>query len=58
LLSKRGPLPLVRVQPIHFQGTIEDTWKPVSEALQRLQQGQPLLLAPEIPVISQAALHA
>jgi glutamate synthase domain-containing protein 3 len=58
LLSKRGPLPLVRVQPIHFQGTIADTWKPVSEALQRLQQGQPLLLAPEIPVISQAALHA
>jgi len=55
LLSKRGALPLVRVQPVHFQGTIADTWKPV---LERLQQRQPLLVAPELPAISQAALHA
>jgi glutamate synthase domain-containing protein 2/glutamate synthase domain-containing protein 1/glutamate synthase domain-containing protein 3 len=55
LLSRRGGLPLVRVQPVHFQGTIADTWKP---ALERLQQGEPLLVAPELPGISQAALHA
>jgi glutamate synthase (ferredoxin) len=58
LLSRRGPLPLVRVQPVHFQGTIADTWKPVLERLQRLAQGEALLVAPELPGISQAALHA
>ena len=55
LLSRGGVLPLVRVQPVHFQGTIADTWKP---ALERLQQGEPLLVAPELPGVSQAALHA
>jgi glutamate synthase domain-containing protein 3 len=55
LLSKRGALPLVRVQPVHFQGTIANTWKPV---LDRLQQREPLLVAPGISEISQAALHA
>jgi glutamate synthase (NADPH/NADH) large chain/glutamate synthase (ferredoxin) len=55
LLSRKGVLPLVRVQPVHFQGTIADTWKPV---LERLQQGEPLLVRTELPVISQAALHA
>jgi len=58
LLSRRGALPLVRVQPAHFQGTIADTWKPVLERLRRLPQGEPLLVAPELPAISQAALHA
>jgi len=29
LLSRRGTLPLLRVQPIHLQGTIESTWQPV-----------------------------
>src|SRR5712672_1011545 len=55
LLSKRGPLPLVRVQPVHLQGTIGDTWKPV---LERLLPREPLLVAPGIPETSQAALHA
>jgi glutamate synthase domain-containing protein 3 len=55
LLSKRGALPLVRVQPVHFQGTIADTWKPV---LDRLQQREPLVVGPGFPEISQAALHA
>jgi glutamate synthase domain-containing protein 2/glutamate synthase domain-containing protein 3 len=56
LLSRRGALPLVRVQPVHFQGTIDDAWKP---ALERLQQREPLLFSPDIPAISQAAaLHA
>jgi hypothetical protein len=43
---------------VHFQGTIADTWKPVLERLRRLPQGEPLLVAPELPAISQAALHA
>jgi len=29
LLSRRGHLPMLRVQPIHLQGTIESTWQPV-----------------------------
>jgi glutamate synthase domain-containing protein 3 len=29
LLSRRGPLPMVRVQPIHLQGTVHSTWEPV-----------------------------
>jgi hypothetical protein len=29
LLSRRGPLPMVRVQPIHLQGTVQSTWEPV-----------------------------
>jgi hypothetical protein len=55
LLSKRGALPLVRVQPVHFQGTIADTWKPVLDAL---QQREPLVVGAGLPEISQAALHA
>ena len=55
LLSRRGALPLVRVQPVHLQASVEDTWKPV---LARLRQGESLLAAPELPEISQAAMHA
>ncbi len=58
LLSRRGALPLVRVQPVHLQGSIADTWRPVLERLRRLPQAEPLLVAPELPAISQAALHA
>ncbi len=58
LLSRRGAPPLVRVQPVHLQGSIADTWRPVLERLRRLPQGEPLLVAPELPAISQAALHA
>jgi glutamate synthase domain-containing protein 2/glutamate synthase domain-containing protein 1/glutamate synthase domain-containing protein 3 len=29
LLSRRGPLPMLRVQPIHLQGTVQSTWEPV-----------------------------
>jgi glutamate synthase (NADPH/NADH) large chain len=58
LLSKREGLPLVRVQPVHFQGTIADTWRAVLERLQQSPLGEPLLIAPELPAISQAALHA
>jgi glutamate synthase domain-containing protein 3 len=34
-LSRRGLLPLVRVQPIHFSGSIEATWRPVLELISR-----------------------
>ncbi len=55
LLSRKGPLPLVRVQPVHFQGTIEDTWKPIIE---RLRQLEALPVVPDLPAISQATVHA
>src|SRR3989454_4523678 len=43
LLSRRGVLPLVRVQPIHFQGTVEATWSPI---LAQLKLSHPILPAP------------
>ena len=55
LLSHRGVLPLMRVQPLHLQGSVEDVWKPV---LARLRQGEPLLDETRVPEISQAAVHA
>jgi glutamate synthase domain-containing protein 3 len=33
LLARPSELALLRVQPIHFQGTIEATWRPQLEAL-------------------------
>jgi glutamate synthase (NADPH/NADH) large chain/glutamate synthase (ferredoxin) len=29
LLSRRGLLPMLRVQPVHLQGTVQSTWEPV-----------------------------
>jgi glutamate synthase domain-containing protein 3 len=54
LLSRRGALPLVRVQPIHFQGTIEATWSPILTQFKHRLEILPAVPAP----ISQAALHA
>ena len=54
LLSREGALPLVRVQPVHLQGTIADTWKPV---LERLPQGDVLFASPDAGEIS-SAMHA
>jgi len=34
-LSKHGLLPLMRVQPNHFSGSIEATWRPVLELISR-----------------------
>jgi hypothetical protein len=48
-------LPLVRVQPVHFQGTLEATWSPI---LAQLQRRHTILLAPLAAPISQAAFHA
>jgi glutamate synthase domain-containing protein 3 len=33
LLSRRGPLPMLRVQPVHLQGTVHSTWEPVLTGL-------------------------
>ena len=55
LLSRKNVLPLVRVQPVHFQGTIEDAWKSI---LARLPEHEALLVTPGAPEISQAAMHA
>ena len=33
LLSRRGSLGLMRVQPLHFQGSVEQTWVPILESL-------------------------
>ncbi|HUL15695.1 MAG TPA: glutamate synthase large subunit [Terriglobales bacterium] len=55
ILSRRGALPLVRVQPVHYQGTLEATWSPL---LMRLRSPAPIAqVAAELPVVSQA-IHA
>ncbi|MFI5057594.1 MAG: glutamate synthase large subunit [Candidatus Acidiferrales bacterium] len=55
LLSRHGALPMVRVQPVHFQGTIEATWAPV---LSRLPQREAMIPpGPSVP-LREAALHA
>jgi len=55
LLSRRGTLPLGRVQPVHFQGTVQATWNPI---LAQFQHRHHILPAPLPPPISQPALHA
>src|SRR5437667_4549143 len=54
LLSRRGALPLLRVQPVHLQGTVEAKWNPV---LAPLAQRRDLLPAPVVAPISQTAIH-
>jgi hypothetical protein len=54
LLSRRNGLPFVRVQPVHLQATVADTWKPV---LARLTRTDNVFLGPG-SADSQAALHA
>src|SRR6267154_2494669 len=54
-LSRKGAFPFVRVQPLHFQGTVAATWKASLEQLQR-RQAHPVASA--LPAISQAAVHA
>ena len=55
LLARRDALPLLRVQPIHFQGTIEETWRPHLLAL----QNSTLLLATAHEMhASTASMHA
>jgi glutamate synthase (NADPH/NADH) large chain len=55
LLSRRNGLPFVRVQPVHFQGSIADTWKPI---LAQLKPREIVLTSPGNTRASQAAVHA
>src|ERR1700687_5857001 len=52
--SRRGALGLMRVQPVHFQGTVEATWSPILSQFKRRHTILPAATAP----ISQAAFHA
>jgi glutamate synthase domain-containing protein 2/glutamate synthase domain-containing protein 1/glutamate synthase domain-containing protein 3 len=54
LLSRRNGMPFVRVQPVHLQATVADTWKPV---LARLSRTEHLFLG-RSSTDSQTALHA
>jgi glutamate synthase (NADPH/NADH) large chain/glutamate synthase (ferredoxin) len=55
LLSRRGALPLLRVQPVHFQGTLEAAWSPVLAQFKRRHE---ILPAPMAAPVSQSAMHA
>jgi hypothetical protein len=55
LLSKLGPLPLVRVQPIHFQGTLEATWEPLLARFAPPAECPPLAT---VPAIVSQVIHA
>jgi len=56
MLACCGALPLMRVQPGHFQGSVEATWKPV---LALFQQRQLFFPAPPLAApISQTAIPA
>src|SRR3989441_1839877 len=55
LRSRRRGLPLMRVQPIHFQCTVEATWSPI---LAQLKLSHTILPVPVTAPISRAAIHA
>jgi glutamate synthase domain-containing protein 2/glutamate synthase domain-containing protein 1/glutamate synthase domain-containing protein 3 len=54
LLSRRNGLPFVRVQPVHLQATVADTWKPVLARFTRTEN----LFVGSGSTDSPAALHA
>jgi glutamate synthase domain-containing protein 2/glutamate synthase domain-containing protein 1/glutamate synthase domain-containing protein 3 len=55
LLSRRGVLPFLRVQPLHFQGTLEGTWEPL---LARLKPQETVFTPPEGVAFSRATSPA
>jgi hypothetical protein len=55
LLSRRGSLGLMRVQPLHFQGSIEKTWAPLLAGIGGTDISQPA--AVDVSAASQA-IHA
>jgi len=55
LLSRRGSLGLVRVQPLHFQGSIEKTWAPLLSNLGLTDTPQPAVAA---ATVASQAIHA
>jgi glutamate synthase (ferredoxin) len=54
LLLCAGTIPMVRVQPVHFQGTIEATWRPM---LEKLKDRDILMPVEREAQTSQAALQ-
>src|SRR5713226_7469010 len=54
LLSRPGALPLRRVQPVRFQGTVEAAWSPILAQFKPRRTILPVLAAP----ISQTELYA
>jgi glutamate synthase (NADPH/NADH) large chain len=55
LLSRRGSLGLMRVQPLHFQGTVEQTWAPLLNGFEMSDVARPVALS--VSAASQA-IHA
>jgi len=55
LLSRRGVLPILRVQPLHFQGTLEAAWEPV---LARLKHPEVIFSSPQSAAFTRAPLPA
>jgi glutamate synthase (ferredoxin) len=55
MLAPTSSLPLLRVQPMHFQGSIESTWRPLLDAL---RERAPLLPPNEAAHFTPAGLHA
>ena len=55
LLSRRGVLPMLRVQPLHFQGTLEAAWEPV---LARLKHPEVIFSSPQSAAFTRAPLPA
>jgi glutamate synthase (ferredoxin) len=55
LLARKGILPLVRVQPLHFQGSLEATWR---ASLDGLKNRAMLLAMAQSAPESQTFLHA
>ena len=55
LLASRRSLPLMRVQPVYFQGTIAATWRPI---LARLGERQQIFVRPLAAPVSRAAIPA
>jgi glutamate synthase domain-containing protein 2/glutamate synthase domain-containing protein 3 len=55
LLSRRGSLPLLRVQPLHFQGSADATWEPL---LVRMRRRDAVFAVSRSEVLPQAAATA
>jgi len=41
LLAQQAPLPFLRIQPIHFQGTIEEAWRAFAQPLRQFVPATP-----------------
>jgi len=55
LLARRGSLGLMRVQPVHFQGTVEQTWAPLVNGFDAADLARPVALS---ATAATQAIHA